>query len=498
MKRIIYIPIDERPCNYDYVINNFSNLEDIELLVPPRSILGYKKIPANIDKVLEFISNNLNDDTVLIASTDMLNYGGLCPSRLHYFSVEDVIKRTQKIREFRNKSKNLKVYLFSSVMRNPKYSSNDEEPDYYEHFGYEIHRRSFLNDKSNFVELDESEKRELENISIPEHVLFDYENRRQINTEVNLNLLDILNEESINTLVIPQDDSAPYGYTRIEQKKLIDKIETLDNETKSKVYIYPGLDEVGIALVSKAILDIRNINIDVDYIYSTSHGHEIIPNYEDRPMEETLNLHIDLFRNPNNSNVNKYKLFINSAIEKTWESWEWEYNNGTITKNHIDFVSAIKEALNNGEKVIVVDSAYTNGSDKALIKLMDEANLLEKIQSYMGWNTNANSLGSALATGMIDRGEKTRIHNIGYHLIEDYIYQSTVRKIVSSQVLKKFKDTNYFTLKKHSNIISKEEKSIILNETNQLNFFASNKIKTLNIKHPWNRMFEICVELEIE
>lgn len=492
MKKLIYIPVDERPCNYDYIVNNFSNLDDIKLVTPSKDILGYKKTPADITKVFNFINENVDNESVLVVSFDMFNYGGLCPSRLHHLKYEDIIQRVNRIKELKEQYPELKIYAFSSVMRNPKYSSNDEEPDYYEHFGREIHRRSYLNDKKQFVELESSEIEELSKISIPEIVLADYEGRRETNTKVNLHLMELLNNQYIDLMVIPQDDSAPYGYTRLDQLKLKEKL--VDG---ANVHIYPGLDEVGIALVSKAIQDIRGEKPRVSIKYSTEKGSNIIPNYEDRPMQQTLDLHLNLFESQFVED-SEFVVCVNSAIESTKESWETEFNNGEVQLHHIEFVDDIERLLSEGKKIILVDSSYTNGSDRALVSLMDERGLFNKIESYMGWNTNANSLGTALATGFVNRDDKTKLTNIAYHLIEDYVYQSKVRMEINNNFLPTLEGANYFTLKQWANAVISKEMELLEVEINKLKFFENNIISKMDLYHPWNRMFEIGIRLELK
>ncbi len=43
--KIMYIPLDERPCNYKYPINN-SN-ENIHMLIPPTALMPNKEKPAD-------------------------------------------------------------------------------------------------------------------------------------------------------------------------------------------------------------------------------------------------------------------------------------------------------------------------------------------------------------------------------------------------------------------------------------------------------------------
>ena len=138
MEKIMFIPLDERPCNYNFANFMLEGGKDLELLSPSLDILGHKKTPANFERLKEFMLNNISDCYGLIISIDMLLYGGIVPSRLHNYNQDDLIKRLNLIRELKDINPKLHIFAYSLIMRCPQYSSSDEEPDYYEHCGYNI------------------------------------------------------------------------------------------------------------------------------------------------------------------------------------------------------------------------------------------------------------------------------------------------------------------------------------------------------------------------
>ena len=147
--KIIYIPLDERPCNrlYPEYIANCN--DEIEIVSPDISILGRKKQSGNLELIWSFLEENIEDVDVAILSIDMLLYGGLLPSRLHKNTLEELELYVNKIEKLKTINKNLKIYAFNLIMRTPKYNSSDEEPYYYEFYGEDIFKRSHLIDKKN-------------------------------------------------------------------------------------------------------------------------------------------------------------------------------------------------------------------------------------------------------------------------------------------------------------------------------------------------------------
>ena len=70
----------------------------------------------------------------------MLLYGGLVPSRIHCDTEESLQKRLTELKDIRKRNPEMVIYGFQVVMRCPNYSSSDEEPDYYEIYGAQIHK----------------------------------------------------------------------------------------------------------------------------------------------------------------------------------------------------------------------------------------------------------------------------------------------------------------------------------------------------------------------
>src|SRR5699024_8017465 len=291
MKRIIYIPLDERPCNYNYPQHLANTRNDIELIVPPKRMLGNKKEAANIGEIWNFVFEKATKADGFVLSSVMLVYGGLLPSRLHYLTKDEKQKRIDNFRKLRKKNNNKPIYISALIMRTPKFSTSDEEPDYYGYYGKEIFTRSYLTDKKNRIGLNEQEEVELNKVgsSTPTSYITDYENRRAFNLNVNIQLLDLIKEGVIDFLSIPQDDSALYGYTAQDQDIVYRNISK--KNLRTKVLVYPGADEVGCTLVARMLNQLLHRRPLIHYFYSSTNGPHIVPLYEDRPLNESVTAH---------------------------------------------------------------------------------------------------------------------------------------------------------------------------------------------------------------
>ena len=131
------ITLDERPCNYDYP--GMMPKTEYELVLPPKDIMGRKKQPGNTDEIARWLMENAENADAMVVSLDTLVYGGILPSRLHLCEKEELVSRADILKKLKEINPSMKLYVFGLIMRCPSYSSDDEEPDYYENFGAEIH-----------------------------------------------------------------------------------------------------------------------------------------------------------------------------------------------------------------------------------------------------------------------------------------------------------------------------------------------------------------------
>lgn len=285
-KKIVIVPLDERPCNMFFPERLFLN-EDFNIVRP--ETLGNKKLPADLDKLASFLRKECKDADGLILSVDTLLYGGLIPSRIHHETKETLLSRMELIREIRKENPNMLIYAFQVIMRCPNYSSNDEEPDYYERYGKEIHDAGVVIHKSRLGIKSQVQLSKLMD-KIDQKCLNDYIGRRETNRFMNVETLQYLRDGWIDALVIPQDDSAAYGYAAMDQSSIREKVREYD--MVDKVLVYPGADEVELTLVSRMINVMHGKCPKVYVKYAVEKARDIVPLYEGLPLAETLKYHI--------------------------------------------------------------------------------------------------------------------------------------------------------------------------------------------------------------
>ena len=254
--KVIYLPLDERPCNY-YFASRIAKGSGVEVIAPQMSVLGTKKTAASFESVSEFLLQHAKEADAYVLSMDMLLYGGIIPSRLHHYGEDELTKRLSVLDEIKRINPNVKIYAFALIMRCPSYSSSDEEPDYYEYCGREIFLSGQVKHKLLLGEIQKDEADEL--LASYETVikgnLPDFEARRKTNRNMLIKVVEKLHH-SIDFLIIPQDDSAKYGYTSMDREAIKQE---LTEKGLDEVAMYPGADEVGMTLLSRAACEYKGI-----------------------------------------------------------------------------------------------------------------------------------------------------------------------------------------------------------------------------------------------
>ncbi|MCK9166625.1 MAG: DUF4127 family protein [Acholeplasmatales bacterium] len=495
MKKIIVLPLDERPCNYNF--NYLMALEtNYEIIRPPLNILGDKKKPGNINKINQWLKEVSQDAYGAIIAVDILVYGGIVPSRLHYDDVSTLKARLETLKEIKRQNKDIKLFAYNLLMRNPAYSSSEEEPDYYETEGRNIHLFGVYQHKIEIGEITDTEKESYEKIkkTINYDNLNDYLTRREKNIEINKEFLQYVKKEIIDFAIIPQDDSSPYGLTAKDQQTIRKQISTLGIQLKC--YMYPDADAVTNSLLSRMIMSDNNLTPKVYLRYSSVNAGSIIPQYEDRYLEETLKYHIltaggMITASEDNADV---ILLVNSPSTNMMGA----YNQHIKTiyydafRTLIEHVEYANYAINVLEKpVVIADVAYGNGGDIEFFNLLNQKDLLYKVSSYAGWNTSSNTLGTAIPYGFINLiypNRDSRFDFLSLRYVEDIGYCSVVRQKIISELKEPYH--RFYLDGKKGKIVSDIKKGLddfIKEELNN----EEREIIIKDIYSPWNRTFEV-------
>lgn len=498
-KKILYVPLDERPCNFDFP-NLLSSGSAFSLERPGRELMGLKKRPGDVEKIWEWLFERAKDADGAILSLDTLIYGGIVPSRLHEMTLEECSSRLQRIRTLKELNPELHIYAFHLIMRCPSYSSNDEEPEYYGQWGREIFRQGFIRHKVDIGIATEEERKELKKIEevLPEPVAKDYKNRRNINREMNRQAIELVHGSMIDFMIIPQDDSAPYGLTAIDQQYVREYIEALGLQLR--VYMYPGADEVGCTLFARMVNQYLDKKPLIYPRFSSVKGPFITPICEDRALYETIKYQIMAAGGLLCTSYSEADLvlFVNTPGEKMMEA-SVQNNRGigyNVFRTIIELVETAEFVVNHLKKpCMIADVAFINGGDLELVQLLRDKKLLFKLAAYAGWNTSSNTLGTCIAQGMlyyIYGNSQAHLDFLSLRFVEDAGYCSFVRTYMCKNELPKLgAGFTYFSIDgPRGKVAGRVE--MLLKDFIELHINDGEyEVKIDDCYMPWSRMFEV-------
>ncbi|MGE4588809.1 MAG: DUF4127 family protein [Acidaminococcaceae bacterium] len=492
-RKIVYIPLDNRPVCLNYVKQTIK-AAGYELAVPPEKLLANNEHNGNPRALWSWLNNAAQDADAAVLSTDSLIYGGLVASRTHHFSSDELIDKIKKFSELRENYPNLKIYGFSTIMRTPRQSFGNVEPPYYTKYGTDIFALSQLNDKEEgqgLTAYERSQKKELL-ARLPQKHLNDWFERRQKNFHINLLLTDLARRRTFHYLVIGKDDDAPLSQTHMESRHLMEA--TLDLSS-NHFKILPGVDQIGLLLLTRTINELSSAQPVVHVIYSEGAGKNTLPYYSDQRLSSSVPDQIQAMGGrvselPDNADL---ILAVNTPFDGVTKDSTADDNLFFTSIYNKRFINIISNFVKNGSNLAIADISYANGADNGFMEELYKHDLLDKIVAYSGWNTADNTIGYALSQGILaqkmSQSGKDTLLQIRY--LDDWLYQSNIRPHLSNSLGKNNPNIIYAIKPFHEEIVAAGYKLYA-------HYLKKDRfLQTINFKidFPWNRLFEINITM---
>jgi len=429
---IAYVPVDDRPCNLRIPLK-LAALAGINVRTPPRSILGNFNVPGDTEAVSAWLVESAGEADLVVASIEMLCFGGLLASRsgrppLDLGALTMAKKRNPKLR----------IDAFAVIMK-----SSVADPDIRK-CGHRAIRAS----------------------------------------------LDLLSRGTIDHLVVGQDDAALTGPHAEERDALIQYAGELD--VSDSVRFISGADEIGMMLVSRAA---SKDDLKVGVLYSNEAAAGRAALYEDRPLRESIEDHVALMEgeiidSPRGADV---LLCVNSPDEKQSDLFLDKDMPGE--RDDAPFVSSIIKGREYGAVVAVADLRFANGADPAFADRLFKKLRPNDLASFSAWNTASNSIGSALAhsflvaSGKVRRDGRGQAAFIRERIADEYLYQSVLRRRIRDDVVSR--GVSPFDLRDHYHPVNWAVKEELKNMTSA--FFREKA--GVEAALPWPRIFEVDINI---
>jgi len=550
MKRVAVLPMDDRPVNYDYP-RYLGRAAGLEIVLPPREWLGNPWRASRHADLVNWLGQAAPEADALIVAIDTLAYGGLIPSRTLAESTETVLARLEVLRGLHSARPERPILASSVVMRINRSNSSEEEKPYCAIYGSRLFRLSFLEHKAGVGDAspDEILQRDALRAQIPDEVYQDYRRGRARNHAVNRAMLDWVADGVFDYLLLPQDDTADFGWNVAEARSLQSHIRA--RRLTERAITYPGADEIGCLLLARYVCQQAGFKPRIWPRYSGVTAPSVVTAYEDRPIHELLKAHLApldgvVANSPQEADL---ILFMNAPVKtqgngdsqwlilqgfdevrsqmpprfRPWLEEFFDTEGFRATRREMEspshnpeeFVRALLATLASGIPVAVADVAYVNAADLILGELLRQHPAVAGLAAYGGWNTAGNTLGTVLAQALIHviarrtdaTAEQRRAHLefLFLRFLDDDLYQAHERTrcmVVDlpasglTPSMERLPDDKApaieTSVRTHLN-----ESAVGLRDL----FVASNLVRDVRVNRihlPWQRLFEVGFDVEVE
>lgn len=546
---VVLLPLDDRPVNYDHP-RYLARLSGYELRLPPREWLGNPWRESQHARLMKWLLDEAPSAGILILAIDTLAYGGLIPSRRSLDSKEQVLERLAILREIKKQNPSLPIWASSVILRISRANSSEEEKDYWALYGSAMFRLSYLEHKRDLGQASSTEMLECESrrAQIPNDIYEDYRHGRQRNHAVNQAALDWLGEGIFDYLLLPQDDTADYGWNIAEARLLQARIRA--DGLSDRAITYPGADEVGCMLLAGSICRQRAFRPRIWPRYSSITSPGLITAYEDRPIHELLKAHLALLGGTiaDSRETADLILYLNAPSctqgEGSFQWLAWREIQGTCeelpqaaqtylkqvaddavyqnTRREMEspqrspeeFARALLAELEGSRHLALADVAFANGSDLVLGNLLLQHPEIVQLCAYGGWNTAGNTLGSVLAhavlrllslrAGSPAEQQQAHLEFLFLHFLDDFYYQARERTLTMLEDL-----PTLGLIPTQERLPSQQQAALEARLRSRLEAAAgelkqlfiesgwASDVQVSNIHLPWQRLFEVGFDVQV-
>ncbi len=484
--KIGLIPLDERPANTRYP-RMIGAIAGAKVVLPPAEQLSRFRQPADCAALGDWLMQQATELDALVVSLEMLAFGGLLPSRITDDDLLTALRRLSVLRLIKRAAPELRIYGFGLITRISASADSIEEPAYWHGAGPGIYRYSQDYDRHRFGAGPPPDPAQ-----VSARYLADVMKRRLRNHQVNLAALDLLADDVFELLVISSDDTSEFGFGTREKAWVAEWADRRGGD--ARLLMYPGADEVGSALLSRALVERRGTRPRFHVNYAIKADAERVAPFEDGPVCLTLERQLRAVGGEQVAAIAEADPIVavnppapsgQPFFDPAFAADDRAYREAALDR----FARRIADWIAAGRRVIVCDVAYPNGSDPVLIEALQRRLRLTDLAAYGAWNTAGNTIGVALAqgvAGLLGDNASQNQRFLAHRFVEDYCFMHIVRPKMAAG------DGIYdaATAAAMTTLVERELNS----ELARLADFSGWRVSKARL--PWGRRFEVDFDLE--
>jgi len=493
---IAFVPLDDRPVTYQLPVM-LGRIAGQRVETPPRPSLGTYLQPGDPDAIARWLRSSATQNvSALVASSDMVAYGGLVASRVPGVSTSEAFARLSELAALKSAHAIPYVGVFATIMRLaptgvPRLG---RASDYYATGATVDAIQAYANLPDPPVEPDDVRKaRHLREI-IGDKTLDAYLATRRRNLEVDQWALQMAAEGGFDRIVLGQDDAGPVGLH-------LKDVAALQRTARrfllgDRASIEPGADELGMVMLARAFARNAGWQPTVGVTYSRPDGGATIDRLEFVPIDATIGHIIDACGATRRESGADVQLFVRVG--------------GTSESDETAFEDALAQAVNAGRSVAVADLSFLDGApgpeQQRLTDALIARGIAGKIDAFASWNTDANTVGTALPEAIAaGAGRRAGRYDARAHAqfmldryIDDYAFHQFVRPELNEELRAHGIDTTLL-LPEIAREASHDNRAALWPHALDLlaRIYPQYRDAGLTITLPWDRTFETKIDVRL-
>jgi Protein of unknown function (DUF4127) len=487
---IAFVPMDDRPVTEQLPVL-LGRIAGVRVDTPPAGIVGHYLVASRSDAIVSWLNQEAADPatSAFVVSSDALAYGGLLASRIPGVSYADAYFRLKELAHLRARRRNAWIAGFGTIMRLAP-TAVPAGVDYFAAYPLWSYLQQYANlhDPPAPQELGEAER--LRSL-IGGDTLDAYLATRARNLAVDQLLIELTAQGAIDRLVLGQDDAGPVGL-HVREVAWLQSTLAMDPSLSSRVSIEPGADELGMALVAHALARKAGWTPRIAVTYSTPGGASSQDPLEYAPISTAIEGLIRLCGGVHDDVRPEITLFVRVPH--------------TTGAQDAAFAQAIGANVSAGGKAALADLSYLASYDSQALfaEQILQTGIAAKLEAYASWNTNANTVGTALAEAVAaGAGRRMGSYDGLAHrvftfnrFVDDYAYHDFVRPDLNATLTAEGVTNHMILAPDVAAATARRDRALLWARASRIvtQLDPGYHIAALEIGLPWNRTFETSID----
>jgi hypothetical protein len=487
---IAFVPIDDRPVTSELPVM-LGRIAGVAVDEPPRLLLGRFIRTGRSDAIIAWINQAAarTQTRAFVISTDMLAYGGLVASRVPGPSYADAYSRLMELAHLRAEHPHVWIGAFGTIMRLAP-TGVPAGSGFFAAYPAWTYLQQYANLHDPPLPSEAARAQHLRELIGPA-LLDAYLATRSRDLAVDRLLLKLTANGTIDRLVIGQDDAGPVGL-HVKDVQLL-QAELAARGLEDRASIEPGADELGAALVANAIARDAQWTPRVAVHYSTPSGASYQDPLEYAPISTAIESLIRLCGAVHDDSRPDIDLYVRVP--------------GSDAAADDALAAAMAAGVAAGRSIALADLSYLASyrAQAAFAQRILASGLAARLDAYASWNTNANTVGTALAEAIAaGAGRRMGTYDALAHrtftftrFLDDYAFHDQVRPDLKATLDAQGVTDRTLLTQDVAAALSQRLRALLWGYAEQIlpQLDPGYHIAAMSLALPWDRTFETAIEV---